>query len=87
LGLPAVGLADLVVVPALAVDRAGVRLGRGGGSYDRALARTRPDALLVALLYQGELVDALPTEPHDARVDVAILPETGIARLPTSQPA
>jgi 5-formyltetrahydrofolate cyclo-ligase len=87
LGLPAIRSADLIVVPAVAVDRAGVRLGRGGGSYDRALARARPDALLVALLYDGELVDELPAEPHDARVDAVILPTTGLARLPISQPA
>lgn len=87
LGLPAIGRADLIVVPAVAVDWAGVRLGRGGGSYDRALARARPDALAVALLYDGELVDELPAEPHDARVDAAILPTTGLVRLPLSAPA
>lgn len=81
-GLSAIGGADLVVVPALAVDRAGVRLGRGGGSYDRALARARPDALTVALLYDGELVDDLPGEPHDARVGAVILPSLGLTRLP-----
>jgi 5-formyltetrahydrofolate cyclo-ligase len=84
LGRSAIGRADLVVVPAVAVDRSGVRLGRGGGSYDRALARIRPDALAVALLYDGELVDALPAEPHDARVDAVVQPATGLTRLPTS---
>jgi 5-formyltetrahydrofolate cyclo-ligase len=87
LGLAAIGRADLIVVPAVAVDRAGVRLGRGGGSYDRALARARPDALMVALLYDGELVDELPAEPHDARVDAAILPTAGLTRLPLPQRA
>jgi 5-formyltetrahydrofolate cyclo-ligase len=82
LGLAAIGRADLVVVPAVAVDRAGVRLGRGGGSYDRALARVRPDALVVALLYDGELVDALPAEPHDARVGAVVLPSAGLVQLP-----
>lgn len=86
LGLAAVGRADLVVVPAVLVDRAGVRLGRGGGSYDRALARVRPDALVVALLYDGELVDELPAEPHDARVSAVILSSAGVTRLPISQP-
>jgi 5-formyltetrahydrofolate cyclo-ligase len=66
LGPAAVADAHLVVVPALAVDRTGTRLGRGGGSYDRALARVRAPS--VALLYAGELVDALPAEPHDRRV-------------------
>jgi len=66
LGLDAVTAADLVVVPALAVDRGGVRLGRGGGSYDRALARV--GGLRVSLLYPGEILPALPSEPHDHAV-------------------
>ena len=66
---PAGGRArGLVVVPALAVDRRGLRLGRGGGSYDRALARVPAAALTVALLHDGELVEALPAEPHDRPV-------------------
>lgn len=73
LGVDAVRGADVVVVPALAVDRAGRRLGQGGGSYDRALARVAPHALVVALVHPDELVDGpLPTEAHDRRVDVVI---------------
>jgi 5-formyltetrahydrofolate cyclo-ligase len=82
LGVTAITEATLVVVPAVAVDRTGVRLGRGGGSYDRALSRIRPDALVVALLYDGELVDTLPAEPHDRRVTAVILPGSGMIRLP-----
>jgi 5-formyltetrahydrofolate cyclo-ligase len=74
--------ATVVVVPAVAVDRTGVRLGRGGGSYDRALSRIRPNALVVALLYDGELVDTLPVEEHDQRVAAVILPGSGMIRLP-----
>jgi 5-formyltetrahydrofolate cyclo-ligase len=80
LGPAAVAQADLVVVPALAVDRTGVRLGRGGGSYDRALARVAPGTLLVAALYEGELVDRLPADPHDVRVHAVATP-TGLTRL------
>jgi 5-formyltetrahydrofolate cyclo-ligase len=82
LGVTAITGATLVVVPAVAVDRTGVRLGRGGGSYDRALSRIRPDALVVALLYDGELVDTLPAEVHDQRVAAVILPGSGMIRLP-----
>src|SRR5439155_16938282 len=56
-GVAAVSRADPVIVPALAVDRRGVRLGRGGGSYDRALARVGPQVPTIALLYDAELLD------------------------------
>lgn len=72
--------ADLVIVPALAVDVRGVRLGRGGGSYDRALKRTRAE--VVALLHDGELAHRLPAQEHDQRVSAVITPTTGMLRLP-----
>jgi 5-formyltetrahydrofolate cyclo-ligase len=81
LGPGALGTVALVLVPALAVDRRGRRLGRGGGSYDRALARVPSQALTVALLHDGELVDALPGEPHDRPVDAAITPAAGLVWL------
>lgn len=66
---------DVVLVPALAVDRRGTRLGRGGGSYDRALPGTGT-AWRVALLHRGELLDLrLPREPHDLPVDAAATPD------------
>jgi 5-formyltetrahydrofolate cyclo-ligase len=81
-GPDAVARADLVVVPALAVDRRGVRLGRGGGSYDRALARVGPGVPTIALLYDGELLDEVPAAAHDQRVRLAARPSAGIIRLP-----
>lgn len=81
LGVDALGRADLVVVPALAVGRDGTRLGRGGGYYDRALGRVRPGVPVLALLYEGELLDEVPAEHHDQPVDVAVLP-SGPVRLP-----
>jgi 5-formyltetrahydrofolate cyclo-ligase len=81
LGPSAVARAQLVIVPAVAVDSSGRRLGRGGGSYDRALARTAPSAVTVALLHDGELVDAVPAEPHDRRVRAAITPSGGLRWL------
>lgn len=79
LGRDAVADCRVVVVPALAVDRAGTRLGRGGGSYDRALVRT--GAYAVAALHEGELHVSLPVEPHDRPVDAAVLPDRGLVRL------
>lgn len=79
LGTSAVGGAALVVVPALAVDRHGHRLGRGGGSYDRALRRTQ--GLVVALLYDDEAVDEVPFEPHDVRVGGFATPSGGLVLL------
>jgi 5-formyltetrahydrofolate cyclo-ligase len=76
LGVDAVAACDLLVVPALAVDRRGVRLGRGGGSYDRALRRAR--GRTVALLHDGELLDEVPEEGHDVRVWAAATPAHGV---------
>jgi 5-formyltetrahydrofolate cyclo-ligase len=81
-GVDAVARADLVLVPALAVDRGGVRLGRGGGSYDRALARVGPGIPTIALLYDGELLDEVPADDHDQRVRLVARPSAGITKLP-----
>jgi 5-formyltetrahydrofolate cyclo-ligase len=74
LGVDALALADVVLVPALAVDQHGVRLGRGGGSYDRALRRVRAGVPIVALLYDGEFADELPADPWDTAVTAVITP-------------
>jgi 5-formyltetrahydrofolate cyclo-ligase len=89
LGLDAVTWADLVVVPALAVDLAGTRLGRGGGSYDRALARVPAGRPVVALLHPGELLRtrALPAEPHDRPVGAALTADDGWLDLPITSAA
>jgi 5-formyltetrahydrofolate cyclo-ligase len=84
LGPTAIGAAEVVVVPALAVARDGVRLGRGGGYYDRALLLARPDAVLVALVFDDELVDVLPAEPHDRLVTAVVTPSGGWEALPAS---
>jgi 5-formyltetrahydrofolate cyclo-ligase len=80
-GTGAIASADFVIVPALAVGRDGHRLGRGGGSYDRALARVGPAVPTVALLYEGELLDEVPAGPHDQRVRAVAQPDRGITRL------
>lgn len=76
--------ADVIVVPALAVDSSGTRLGQGGGWYDRALCDAAPDAPIIALTFAGELRDeahALPREEHDITVHAVITPQ-GVTRLP-----
>ena len=72
--------ADLALVPALAVDRTGHRLGRGGGYFDRWLAEARP-ARVVAVVYDDEVLPAVPHEPHDQRVDAALTP-SGVISMP-----
>jgi 5-formyltetrahydrofolate cyclo-ligase len=81
--LPAEAIADatVVFVPALAVDRAGTRLGRGAGFYDRALPLAGPSARLVAVVRDEELVDELPAEPHDVPMTHALTPRGGLVEL------
>lgn len=80
-GPDAIHGADLVVVPALAVSAAGDRLGRGGGSYDRALARVDPGVLTIAPVFDAELVESVPAEPHDLPVTAAFTPSRGVVRF------
>jgi 5-formyltetrahydrofolate cyclo-ligase len=72
LGKAAVATADAVIVPGLAVDRTGLRLGRGGGSYDRALGRVPVGTFTCVVLNDDELLDAVPAAPHDRRVTAAV---------------
>lgn len=74
LGLDAITDAEVILVPALAVDLRGHRLGRGGGSYDRALTRVRPGQTVLAVVHDDEVLDAVPFEPHDRIVDGALTP-------------
>lgn len=82
LGRARIATADLFIVPALAVDLSGVRLGRGGGSYDRALARVPAGVLTVAVVYDPEVLVRLPEQPHDQRVRAVVTPGTGLRLLP-----
>ena len=83
LGPGAVATADVVLTPGLAVDQTGMRLGRGGGSYDRALGRVPVGTFTCTLLYDDELVGAVPAEAHDRPVSAAVTP-SGIRRFPTA---
>ncbi|MGF1429990.1 5-formyltetrahydrofolate cyclo-ligase [Kitasatospora sp. LaBMicrA B282] len=83
LGPAAVTGVGLVLLPGLAVDRRGLRLGRGGGSYDRVLARLAAagaEPLLATLLYEDELLARVPAEPHDRPVHAVVTP-AGVQRF------
>lgn len=73
------GVAQLIIVPALAVDSRGVRLGQGGGFYDRTLANlSSADSgrvKVAAVIFDGEYFDELPAEEHDQKVDAAVSPQ------------
>jgi 5-formyltetrahydrofolate cyclo-ligase len=75
LGREAIAAAALVLVPAFAVDLAGNRLGRGGGSYDRALARVEPATPVAALLFSDEFRTEVPRDPWDLPVSAICRPE------------
>ena len=73
--LPAEARIDLVVVPGLAFDRRGHRIGWGGGYYDRFLAQVQ--AVKIGLCYDALVLDCIPGEPHDVPVDMVVA-ETAI---------
>lgn len=81
LGPDAVATADVVLVPGLAVSRHGFRLGRGGGSYDRVLARVPVGTFTCVLLYDDEVGVDVPVESHDRQVAAAVTPSR-IVRFP-----
>jgi 5-formyltetrahydrofolate cyclo-ligase len=80
LGVDAVGTADVVLVPGLAVGEDGTRLGRGGGSYDRALGRVPVGTPVWVLLNSEELLPSVPRDPHDRPVTAAVT-ERGLHRF------
>ena len=75
LGVDAIASVEAVLVPALAVAVDGTRLGRGGGSYDRALPRVRTGVPIVALLYSDEVRAEVPSEPWDVPVTAYVTPD------------
>jgi 5-formyltetrahydrofolate cyclo-ligase len=76
LGPEALAEADLVLIPALAVDRSGTRLGQGGGWYDRVLGFVTSETPILAVVFSDEILpaDTLPREPHDLPVSGALTP-------------
>ena len=63
---------DLVMVPGVAFDRRGGRMGHGFGYYDKLLEHARPDAPLVALAFECQLFEEIPTQSHDVYMDKII---------------
>jgi 5-formyltetrahydrofolate cyclo-ligase len=72
---------DLLVIPGLAFDRHGGRVGYGKGYFDRLLPEARPDALLAAVAFECQLVDAVPMQPYDVRVDAVVTENEVYRRL------
>ena len=83
LGPAAIRTATSVLVPALAVDRAGGRLGRGGGHYDRTLALLGAGPARIAVLFDGELIESVPADRFDERVTAVVTPSAGLMRIAT----
>ncbi len=79
-GVEAIGTPDAVLVPGVAVDRHGMRMGRGGGCYDRALGRVPVGTFVCALLYASEVLAEVPHTDHDRPV-TAVATEIGITRF------
>ncbi len=87
LGVDAITGAGIVIVPALAVDGVGHRLGRGGGSYDRALARVPPGVPVAALLHDGEVLADVPVATHDRVVTHVVTPAGGWQPVGSAEPS
>lgn len=83
-GPEALAEAALILCPGLAADRAGRRLGRGGGWYDRALASAAPGAFVAVLLNDDEVLDAIPVQGWDRSVDSLITPSGQLATAPSA---
>jgi 5-formyltetrahydrofolate cyclo-ligase len=81
LGAGAIATAALVLVPALAVDWRGIRLGRGGGHYDRTLPLATPGTPLIVIVRDEEILPRVPAQPHDIPVSAALTPQRGVFTL------
>lgn len=74
---------DIYLVPGLAFDLAGNRLGRGGGYYDMELAKRRPDSLTIGVTLESRIVTSIPAEPHDQPVSHIVTEAGVIGTTPT----
>ena len=76
-----IGTARVIIVPALAVDRRGMRLGRGAGCYDRSLPLRDPAARLIAVVRDAELLEQVPADAHDVAMTHVSTPGRGVIAL------
>jgi 5-formyltetrahydrofolate cyclo-ligase len=74
LGPIAINDVDLIIVPAASVDRTGMRMGWGRGYYDRTLGSMEKCPPVYAVVFDSELVDSVPSEVHDKRVNGVVTP-------------
>lgn len=68
-----INIIDVIIVPAVAFDPTGNRVGRGKGYYDRLLART--DAVKIGVAYDFQIIDTIDSEPHDIKMDIIVSPQ------------
>lgn len=80
LGPIAINAVDLIVVPAACVDRTGMRMGWGRGYFDKTLGSMERCPPVYAVIFDSELLDSVPSEVHDQRVDGVVTP-SGITRF------
>lgn len=85
LGVDTIAEADLVLLPALAIADDGMRLGQGGGCYDRVLTRVPGGVPLIAVVHDDEVTARVPAEPHDRSVDAVVTPGSGLRTFPSWQ--
>lgn len=78
---PYAGKIDLTIVPGLAFDAKGNRLGRGGGYYDRFISATKSQSLLVGVGYDFQMVDSVPTNLFDKHMNYVVSPAKGIIKI------
>ena len=64
--------ADIVIIPGAGFDASGNRIGYGGGYYDRLLSGLQKDIPVIAPAYEEQIVDSIPSEPHDIRVQMIV---------------
>ena len=78
---PYTGKIDLILLPGVAFDLKGNRLGRGGGYYDRYLSQIDKDTILVGVGYDFQMIEEVPSGKHDKKMDYVVTPTAGIIKI------